>query len=156
MVKNIYKNKKGFTLIETLVAISILMIAIAGPLTVASKGYTSAIDAKNQSIAINLAQEGMEYLNYVKDNKVWGQWHQDTEFEDTVDQTYRNCNSDTNACPSFPVGGDLNNIPTGFERRYYFTIQRQDQVLAFVVVTWRTALLTGEIRLSQIFTNYDR
>jgi hypothetical protein len=43
------------------------MIAIAGPLTAASKGYTAAIDSKNQMIAMNLAQDGLEYLNFVKD-----------------------------------------------------------------------------------------
>jgi len=55
-------KKKGYTLIETLVAITILMIAIAGPLTVANKALTAAVDARNQVMASNLAQEEMEYI----------------------------------------------------------------------------------------------
>jgi type II secretory pathway pseudopilin PulG len=60
--------QKGFTIVETLVAITILMIAIAGPLTVANKAYTAALDARNVAIANNLAQEGLEELNNFKDN----------------------------------------------------------------------------------------
>jgi prepilin-type N-terminal cleavage/methylation domain-containing protein len=156
MIKNTFTNKKGFTLIETLVAISILMIAIAGPLTVAHKGYTSAIDAKNQSVAINLAQEGMEYLNFVKDNKIWGDWVQGTAFDETVDQAYLGCTISSPICNSLPNGGALNTIPNGFQRSFYFTPQNTDQVLAVVVVTWNTALLQGRIQLSQVFTNYER
>ncbi len=155
MIKNTFTNKRGFTLIETLVAISILMIAIAGPLTVAHKGYTSSIDAKNQSIAINLAQEGMEYLNFVKDNKVWGDWFQGTAFDETVNQAYRGCTI-TNPCTDLPGGGALNAMPNGFQRSFYLTLQKSDQVLAVVVVTWNTALLQGRIQLSQVFTNYER
>ena len=52
----------GFTLIETLVAISILMIAVASPLTIAQKGLASAIYAKDQIIASYLAQDAIEYI----------------------------------------------------------------------------------------------
>ncbi len=62
--------KEGFTLIETLVAISILMIAIAGPLTVAHKGLTSALYARDQMIASYLAQDAIEYIKNFRDNNV--------------------------------------------------------------------------------------
>jgi prepilin-type N-terminal cleavage/methylation domain-containing protein len=60
-------NKKGFTIIETLVAIAILMIAISGPLVIASKGLTAALYAKDQSAATFLAVEGMELIRNMKD-----------------------------------------------------------------------------------------
>ena|SRR3989344_2445689 len=53
---------RAFTLIETLVAISILMIAVASPLTIAQKGLASAIYAKDQIIASYLAQDAIEYI----------------------------------------------------------------------------------------------
>ena len=53
---------RGFTLIETLVAISILMVAVASPLTIAQKGLASAIYAKDQIIASYLAQDAIEYI----------------------------------------------------------------------------------------------
>lgn len=61
------KNIRGFTLIETLVAISILMVAVASPLTIAQKGLSSAIYAKDQIIASYLAQDAIEYLRNVSD-----------------------------------------------------------------------------------------
>jgi len=64
-------HKKGFTLIETLVAITVLMIAIAGPLVVASKGLFGATLSKNYMIASYLAQESMEVVKNIKDNNIY-------------------------------------------------------------------------------------
>jgi prepilin-type N-terminal cleavage/methylation domain-containing protein len=63
------RNTKGsgFTLVETLVAIAILMIAIAGPLTVAEKGLSAAIYARDQLMASYLAQDGLEYAKNIVD-----------------------------------------------------------------------------------------
>ena len=60
-------TSSGFTLVETLVAITILMIAIAGPLTVAEKGLSASIYARDQLIASYLAQDEMEYIKNVLD-----------------------------------------------------------------------------------------
>ena len=60
----------GFTLIETLVAIAILMIAIAGPLAIANKALTSALYSKDLSVATSLAQEEIEIVKNIRDNNV--------------------------------------------------------------------------------------
>ncbi len=69
MTKNFHK--KGFTIVETLVAITVLMIAIAGPLVVASKGLFGASIAKNQMVASYLAQESMEVVKNTRDNNLY-------------------------------------------------------------------------------------
>jgi type II secretory pathway pseudopilin PulG len=57
---NILKQTKGYSLVEALVAISILLIALVGPMTIAAKGIQSANYVREQTIAISLAQEGIE------------------------------------------------------------------------------------------------
>ncbi|MEY2664863.1 MAG: hypothetical protein RIT04_671 [Candidatus Parcubacteria bacterium] len=68
MKTNTTQSNSGFTIIETLVAITILMIAIAGPLTVVSKGLTAALYARDQMIGSYLAQDAIEFLKNVRDN----------------------------------------------------------------------------------------
>jgi Tfp pilus assembly protein PilV len=65
----IHRNtNKGFTIVETLVAVAILMISIAGPLVVANQSLKAAQYSKNQSIATFLAQETIEYIKNIKNN----------------------------------------------------------------------------------------
>ncbi len=67
------KARRGFTLIETLLAIMILMLAITGPLTIANKGLTSSLIGKDRFIATYLAQDAMEYVRFVRDtNALYG------------------------------------------------------------------------------------
>jgi len=62
-----WKSGAGFTLIETLVAISILLIAIVGPLTLATRGLSAALVARDQMTASYLAQEAIEVLRLKRD-----------------------------------------------------------------------------------------
>lgn len=52
----------GYSLVEVLVAISILLIAVIGPMTIAVKGIQSARYSKEQTVATFLAQEGIETI----------------------------------------------------------------------------------------------
>ncbi len=61
-------SPRGFTLIETLIAVLLLSIAITGPLTIASKGLTATMVAKDQFIAFYLAQDAMEQVRYLRDS----------------------------------------------------------------------------------------
>lgn len=63
------KNKKGFTLIETLVAISILLIAVVGPLTISASSLQSSLNVRNQITASYLAEEGIEYVRNIRDTE---------------------------------------------------------------------------------------
>lgn len=70
MIKKTFHNKTGFTLIETFVAITILVLAILGPLAMFARVIMNANYAKNQVIAFYLAQEGLELVNNIKDNNI--------------------------------------------------------------------------------------
>jgi len=81
-MKNIKTQKnnmtKAFTLIEALVAISILMIAIASPMTLAQKGLSTAVLSKDQMIASFLAQDVIEAVKNIRDqvavSQTLGDW----------------------------------------------------------------------------------
>lgn len=68
MVKKIKNLSKGFTLLETLAALSVLTLAITGPLALASYAIRSASYSQNQITAFYLAQEALEYMKNRRDN----------------------------------------------------------------------------------------
>lgn len=61
------KLRRGFTLVETLIAIAILLVAIAGPMTIAARGLQTAFYAREQITAFMLAQEGVELIRSLRD-----------------------------------------------------------------------------------------
>ena len=82
-IKNELRSKKirnykmrlnnGFTMIESLVAISVLAISIIGPMTIASKSLLSAIFSRDQITAFYLAQEAVEFVRNARDeNNIQG------------------------------------------------------------------------------------
>lgn len=68
--KEYRKRTGGFTFVETLVAIAVLLLAIAGPLFLASQGLRAARIARDQVNANYLAQEAIEYIRYKRDTNV--------------------------------------------------------------------------------------
>ncbi|KKW23291.1 MAG: hypothetical protein UY70_C0030G0010 [Candidatus Kaiserbacteria bacterium GW2011_GWB1_52_6] len=66
----LHKSGKGFTLVETLVAISLLTIAIVAPMSLTMLALSSAIYARDQITAYYLAQEGIEAVRSVRDGNI--------------------------------------------------------------------------------------
>lgn len=60
----------GFTLIETLVAVTILMVAIVAPMTLVSRSLAAAYYARDQVIAFHLGQEAIETVRHVRDHNI--------------------------------------------------------------------------------------
>lgn len=61
--------KKGFTLVESLVAISILLVTIVVPMQIATHSVKTTALAKEQLTATFLAQEGIESIIRLRDNE---------------------------------------------------------------------------------------
>lgn len=59
---------KGFTLIETLVAITVLLLAIMGPFQLVHQALVSSYIARDQLIASALAEEGVEFVRIARDS----------------------------------------------------------------------------------------
>lgn len=66
----IYKKttQDGFTLVETLVSITILLLVIIGPMTISSSAARSTSFSSEQVIAFFLAQEGAELAQKARDD----------------------------------------------------------------------------------------
>lgn len=65
-----YLESAGFTLIETLVAVSLLSVAIVAPMTLTAKSLASAYYARDQITAFYLAQEAIEALRSIRDSQI--------------------------------------------------------------------------------------
>ncbi len=61
-------TRSGFTLIETLVAITVLTLAIIAPFGAIQRVMSASNISKNEIIAASLAQEALEYVRFVRDN----------------------------------------------------------------------------------------
>lgn len=61
-------HMRGFTLIETLIAVSILMTAIVGPLVFTARSLSGSSYVRDQIAAYYLAQEALDVVRSVRDN----------------------------------------------------------------------------------------
>lgn len=69
-------SNRGFTIVETLVAIFILLLSITGPLAIAQSGLRAAFLSRDQVTAFYLAQDAMESIKNVRDdNLIAGIWN---------------------------------------------------------------------------------
>lgn len=64
------RAQRGFTLIETLVAVMLLSIAVVAPMSLAAKSLGSAYYARDQITAFYLAQEAIESLRSIRDSQI--------------------------------------------------------------------------------------
>jgi len=60
--------QKGFSLIEVLVATTVLVIAVTGTLSIIARNVSSAGIAQERVTAFYLAQEALEFVRSVRDN----------------------------------------------------------------------------------------
>lgn len=64
------RHTRAFTLIETLVAISLLTTAIIAPMALTAQSLGSAYYARDQVTAFYLAQEAIESLRAIRDSQI--------------------------------------------------------------------------------------
>jgi len=60
----------GFSLIETLVAVSILLLAVTGTLSIASRSISYSLDVRDQITASFLGEEAVEFVRNTRDTNV--------------------------------------------------------------------------------------
>ncbi len=152
---NTVTKNKGFTLIETLVAISVLVTALVAPLTLASQSLFAAVYAKDQITGFYLAQEAIELIREKRDNNLlaivnggtidWLQGISTTNnlLVDVKNDTISNCSG---SCFNTPLKYDgtfytyTTGTDTSFSRSVKVTRDANNPNEAVVVATvqWRT------------------
>lgn len=80
------QNKKGFTLIETLIAILIFSFSVVALITITSTGSADGNYVKEKQTAYLLSQEGVELVRYMRDTimRNGGLWSGAGGFIDTM------------------------------------------------------------------------
>src|SRR3989344_1122959 len=140
MKKNELKFKKGFTLIETLVAITILSAAVAGPMVLAIKNVGTASVSQDQLVAFYLGQEVFEYARNVRDTNILKEsadWLGGLEnckasgsagcYADVKNNTVKNCG--TVSCSNkLKFDGQNYNYANGEETPFIRTVKIEDTV----------------------------
>jgi type II secretory pathway pseudopilin PulG len=117
--------QSGQSLIETIVAIFILVTALVAGLGLALYAVTHSANAKNQIVATNLAREGIEVVRMVRDSN-WLAAEDDNQIDDLTNCTFPNpAPNDVRPCypETFDVnslGGTYSNLNNGEAIVYYF------------------------------------
>ncbi len=164
------QKNKGFTLIETLVAISILLLSISAPLTIASKGLSSSYFARDQIIAFYLAQDAVEYIRNTRDNNFlsgsgWLNGFPDVDGElftvDTTDGNMALCPIngcvalDYNSATGFYSHDDLSGSTSIYTRSVSVRTINVYETVISVDISWSTGTLGHSFNISENILNWQ-
>ena len=151
------KWSRGYTLVEALVAISIVLVATTAPFVLIQRSLNEAKFAQDQVIASNLAQEGIEMVRAIRDSNRISETGSFVNIDNicqvllcTVDIT---ANLDSalmscglSACPPLKYfeglyhNSDLGGDPTKFTRSILVdtVVLNSDERVVTVTVFWET------------------
>lgn len=174
MIKINNKQKlRGFTLVETLVAIGILVLAVMGTFSAAQMGITTSTYSKNQVIAFYLAQDGVEFIRNLRDNNgLQGQpWLTGISSNSSdpcyfgniciVDPTAISpnptiikCSGGNGSCPflkqdSNGIYGYVSGEDTIFKREIQLTRINDNEISILVSVIWKKGLVDRTFRIRE-------
>lgn len=160
MTEEELQSNNGFTLVETLVAISVLLISVVAPMTLAQQGIRSARIAQEQTTASYLAQDALEYIHNVRDtNRAeaddWldglGPCINSTCKIDVPAETITSCSGGSPACENLRkqestnlFGYDSGWTETVFNRKVEIDQLTDYEVEVVVTMSWDTGLFERE------------
>ncbi len=97
MKKNNLINECGFSMIETLVAIFILLISITGPMVFAQSSLRAAFQSRDQITAYFLAQDVIEFIKNTREDIAITNIRDQAGSIDWIDDLETTCDT-TNGC----------------------------------------------------------
>ncbi len=163
------KNTTGFTLVETLVAIAILVTAVIGASTAAQKGLSLSILSKDEVTAFYLAQEAVEQIRNMRDEnglngRDWLYGISDSSSDpcyfgkvcrvDALENSITTCSGDN--CPFLRqnqetgfFGYDSSWDETPFKREVTLTSVDSKEISMLVTVSWHKGIIDREFKVKE-------
>ena len=171
-------KNKGFTIVESLVAITILVVVITGVTSAIQIGISSYIFSKDQIIAFYLAQEGFEQIRNIRDeNGLNNQNWLSGISADSDDPCYFGnacivdpiassvpirCDAGIGNCPMLRqdistgfFGYDLLWPATIFRREIVLTQINADEISILVTVDWSKGLVSRQFLAKENLLNWQ-
>jgi len=157
----IQNPNKGFSLIEVLISLTVIVTALVGVISLATASISSIRINKSKIIAANLAEEGLELIKNIRDNN-WLNYKRQagTWLDGLASDDYRVQYDKENLLvfDNAPLKIDNNGFyqyDTGIDTRFYRKVIIQkisdDQIKVVIEITWqesgRSNLITAEVRL---------
>lgn len=168
-------SSRGFTIVETLVAIAVLVTAVIGTMTAVQTGISSYTHSKEQVVAFYLAQEGFEQIRNIRDeNSLRGESWLTGIAGDSSDPCYfgnkcmvspvettvaTRCNGD---CPKLRQDPDdafygYNAIwpETNYRREIEITSVNQNEIAVTVTIYWNKGILNRQFKARENILNWQ-
>jgi type II secretory pathway pseudopilin PulG len=161
------KNKtqdKGFSLIEVLISLTVIIFALVGVISLSAISISSIRLNKSKIIAANLTQEGLEIVKNIRDNNWLNYRRQAGNWLDGLTSGNYRVQYNQEALLAFsdlPLKTDSNGfyqydvgIDTKFRRK--ITIQKinDDQIKVLIEVNWQEAGRSNLISAEARFYNW--
>lgn len=182
MIKK-FKNKKGFTILESIVAIAVLSLSISGAFTAVQSNLSQSIIAKDEVKAFYLAQEAIEIIRNNRDhnqlekviNGSSNSWlygissnasdpcyfGKICRMEISTPTTFTYCGVSWGSCPvlrqdanTFLYGYNVNWTATNFKREIQIESINSNEISVTVRVTWTKGLIPMEFKAKTILFNW--
>jgi len=174
MIQFSKQKNTGFTLVETLIAISIFSVSIIAMMSVLGGGISNTNYAKKKMTASYLAQEGIEYIRNMRDNYVLypvnGTWNSfksqlapcnsgsECGFSTTNPIVISKCTSNPNVCKIYLDNGNYNTNSigndSGFTRKIWATTVSSDEIKIYSAVSWTQGSGSFNITFSENLFNW--
>jgi len=166
-------TQTGFSLIEALVAIAVLLLALIGPFTIATRGLIAANFARDQVTAFYLAQEATEIVRSKRDNnalqgEAWTEGLSNCFNKECIVDATKNIDSGNaiKACgascdvlqqsPSSKLYGYLNGWDdTKFTRKIFIEEISSNEIRVAITISWSSGRINKSFSVTETFFDWQ-
>ncbi|MEK7606342.1 MAG: hypothetical protein AAB458_01995 [Patescibacteria group bacterium] len=160
---------RGFTFVETLVAIAVLLLAVTAPLSLVYQSLAASRVARNQVTAIYLAQETIEFIRATRDTNAltgndWLTTLEDCQVEDGcyIDISTSEVRDCLDQCPIMTyntttyVYGYGEGVDSAFRRTTWIENVRTDKEIKVTTrVEWYEGIAQRNVTMNEFIYNWE-